>query len=193
MAKKTSMKDRPSSRRRRHAGKMLSKPENLTLFRIEKYAGTVFSQTVLARIVAAFVVLWLLFAAALFLADRSAADSTITSYGDALYWTVAAFSTAGIADTPKTGFSQLVGAVWIVIGSILFFGTIVATITGYFLRPTQRPVNQIIDTIEFNLERIDDLTVDELALLKKTSDSLIMHMERLKQKEEAAEAKGVGQ
>jgi len=97
-----------------------------------------------------------------------------------LYWGIAAFSTAGIADTPKSGISLILGGMWIIIGSILFFGTIVATVTTYFMRPLQRPHRQIIDTIEYNLEQLDELSVDDLDLLKETVDALIIHMERLK-------------
>ena len=126
------------------------------------------------------VITWMLFAAGLYLGERGAEGTTITSYGRALYWGIAAFSTAGIADMPVTGVSELIGAVWIVLGSMLFFGAIVATITAYFMRPLQRPSKQIIDTIEYNLEQLDDLTIEELELLKETTDSLIEHMERLK-------------
>ncbi|MDH3948940.1 MAG: two pore domain potassium channel family protein, partial [Gammaproteobacteria bacterium] len=81
---------------------------------------------------------------------------------------------------PRSGLSQVIGGVWIVLGSTLFFGTIVATITTYFLRPMKRPVRQIVDTIEYNLEQMDALSIEELDLLKKTTDNLIEHMERLK-------------
>jgi voltage-gated potassium channel len=81
---------------------------------------------------------------------------------------------------PVSGTSEIIGAIWIVIGSIVFFGAIVATITAYFMRPLQRPSKQIIDTIEYNLEQLDDLSVDELEVLKETTDSLIEHIERLK-------------
>jgi len=80
------------------------------------------------------------------------------------------------------GISELLGGIWIVLGSMLFFGAIVATITAYFMRPFQRPLKQIIDTIEYNLEQLDDLSVEELELLKETTDSLIEHMERLKER-----------
>jgi voltage-gated potassium channel len=100
---------------------------------------------------------------------------------------VAAFSTAGIADMPVNGISELIGAIWIVVGSVLFFGAIVATVTAYFMHPLQRPSKQIIDTIEYNLEQLDDLTVDELELLKQTVDTLIEHMVQLKQKQEKQE------
>lgn len=126
-------------------------------------------------------ILWLIFSAGFFFAERNAEGATITSYGDALYWGIAAFSTAGIADTPQSSLSQLIGSIWIVLGSVLFFGTIVATVTTYFMRPLHRPARQIIDTIEYNLEQLDNLSLEELDLLKETTDALILHMEHLKE------------
>lgn len=48
------------------------------------------------------------------------------------------------------------------------------------MRPMQRPSKQIVDTIEYNLEQLNDLTIEELEVLKETTDSLIEHMERVK-------------
>lgn len=59
-----------------------------------------------------------------------------------------------------------------------------ATITAYFMRPLQRPVRQIVETIEYNLEQLDDLSMEELDLLKDTTDALIIHMERHKELQE---------
>ena len=132
------------------------------------------------------VTLWLVFSAAMYQAEQGVKGTTIDSYGDALYWGVAAFSTAGIADAPISGISKLVGGLWIVLGSVLFFGTIVATVTTYFMRPMQRPHRKIIDTIEYNLEQLEELTVDELDLLKETVDTLIGHVERIKKKQSKA-------
>ena len=126
--------------------------------------------------------LWILFSAGLFFAERGAEGTTITSYGRALYWGVAAFSTAGIADMPVNGISEVIGGLWIILGSMLFFGAIVATVTAYFMRPLQRPSKQIIDTIEYNLEQLEDLSIEELEVLKETTDALIEHMERAKLK-----------
>jgi voltage-gated potassium channel len=138
------------------------------------------------------VVLWLIFSAGVYVTERGAEGTTISSYGRALYWGIAAFSTAGIADTPKAGASQILGGIWIVVGSLLFFGTIVATVTAYFMRPLQRPARQIIDTIEYNLEHLEDLSVDELNLLKETTDALIEHVERLKEQQPAGNAANEG-
>ena len=136
--------------------------------------------TPVVRMTFLLVALWMLFSAGIFLGEQGAEGTTITSYGKALYWGIAAFSTAGIADMPVTGISELIGAIWIIVGSLLFFGAIVATVTAYFMRPMQRPSKQIVDTIEYNLEQLDDLSIEELELLKETTDSLIEHMERLK-------------
>jgi len=148
--------------------------------RFWRFLDDVRKHTPFTRLLLLLVVLWLGFAAAIFIVERGADGATIDSYGKALYWGVAAFSTAGIADTPATDLGRLVGGIWIVIGSVLFFGAIVATVTGYFMRPLQRPHKQIIDTIEYNLEQLDQLGVDELDLLRETVDTLIDNVERLK-------------
>ena len=46
----------------------------------------------------------------------------------------------------------------------------------------QGPHKRIIDTIEYNLEQLDKLDADELDLLRETVDTLINHVENLKQK-----------
>ncbi len=51
------------------------------------------------------------------------------------------------------------------------------------MRPMQRPGKKIIDTIEYNLEQLNELTIDELDLLKETVDTLIIHVEHLKEKQ----------
>ena len=132
------------------------------------------------RMIGYLLILWLGFSAAIYLLEAGVTGASIRTPGDALYWGVAAFSTAGIADTPVSGAAKLLGGAWIVIGSMLFFGTIVATITTYFTRPMQRPHRRIIDIIEYNLEQLGDLDLDELDLLKETVDTLIEHVERIK-------------
>jgi voltage-gated potassium channel len=151
--------------------------------RFKRFIKDISAHTPFTKMVLLLIVLWLIFSAGVYLAERSIEGASIKSYGEALYWGVAAFSTAGIADTPISSTARLVGGLWIVLGSVLFFGTIVATVTSYFMRPMQRPHKKIIDTIEYNLEQLNDLTLDELDLLKETVDTLIVHVERLKNKQ----------
>ena len=150
---------------------------------MRRFLNDISVHTPFTRMVVLLVTLWMIFSAALYLSEQGIEASTIDSYGKALYWGVAAFSTAGIADTPASGLGRLLGGLWIVIGSVLFFGTIVATVTTYFVRPLQRPHKQIINTIEYNLEQLDDLDLSELELLKGTVDTLIVQVENLKQKQ----------
>lgn len=154
--------------------------------RFRNFLRDVSDHTPFARLIALLIVLWVLFAAGLYAVEPHNPGASITSLGAALYWGVAAFSTAGIADTPVTMAGRLIGGIWIVIGSMLFFGTIVATVTAYFMRPLQRPHKKIIETIEVNLEQLDDLTVEELDLLKATVDTLITHVEGLKERQRHA-------
>ena len=150
--------------------------------RFKRFLKDVSVHTPFIKMIFLLIVLWLIFSTALYMAERGVDGASINSYGEALYWGVAAFSTAGIANAPISTIGQLVGGLWIVIGSMLFFGTIVATVTTYFMRPMQRPHKKIIDTIEYNLEQLNDLTLDELDLLKETVDTLIVHVEHLKEK-----------
>ena len=148
--------------------------------RLRRFVRDVLAHTPFFKMILLLIALWLVFSAGVYWAESGVAGTTLTSYGRALYWGVAAFSTAGIADAPVSGAARLIGGLWIVLGSVLFFGTVVATITSYFLRPLQRPARQIVDTIEYNLEQLEDLSIEELDLLKETTDALIDHMERLK-------------
>ena len=146
----------------------------------KKFIRDLVTHTPVIKMTFLLVATWMLFSAGIFLGEQGAEGTTITSYGKALYWGIAAFSTAGIADMPVNGISEFIGAIWIILGSLLFFGAIVATVTAYFMRPLQRPSKQIINTIEYNLEQLNDLTIEELELLKETTDALIKHMENLK-------------
>jgi voltage-gated potassium channel len=151
--------------------------------RLKRFIKDIWVHTPFIKMIVLLVALWLCFSTILYFAERSTQGAAINSFGSALYWGVAAFSTAGIADTPQSSIGHLFGGIWIVVGSTLFFGTIVATVTTYFMRPLQRPGKKIIDTIEYNLEQLNELSIDELELLKETVDMLILHVEKLKNKQ----------
>jgi voltage-gated potassium channel len=159
--------------------------------RIRRFLREVISETPVAKMLILLIGLWVAFSLAFYLVERGAPDATIHGLIDALYWGIAAFSTAGIADTPVTTGGKLIGGIWIILGSMIFFGSIVATVTTYFMRPLQRPVRRIVDTIEYNLEQLDELTVEELEVLKETTDTLIGHMEGLKRQRDQTDGKGL--
>jgi len=53
----------------------------------------------------------MLFSAGKYFTESGAENTKITSYGKALYWGVAAFSTAVFADMPVNGISEFLGAI----------------------------------------------------------------------------------
>ena len=152
--------------------------------RFHKFIKDIIDRTVFVQMASLLAVLWLIFSAAMFISERYAENSPIRSLGDALYWGIAALSTAGIADSPISGISKLIGGTWIIVGSVLFFGIIVSTVTAYFMRPVQRPADRLVESIEFSLEELDQLSIDELDLLKDNVDTLIEHMEEIKSRRE---------
>jgi voltage-gated potassium channel len=152
--------------------------------KFNKFIRDIIDRTLFLQLASALGVLWLVFSAALFLAERGAVDSPIQSLGDALYWGIAALSTAGIADSPISGLSKLIGGTWIIIGSVMFFGIIVSTVTAYFMRPVQRPTDRLVESIESSLEELDQLSLEELDLLKDNVDNLIEHMEEIQNRRE---------
>ena len=147
--------------------------------KFSKFIKDIIDRTLFLQLASALGFLWLVFSAALFLAERGAANSPIQTLGDAMYWGIAALSTAGIADSPISGLSKLIGGTWIIIGSVMFFGIIVSTVTAYFMRPVQRPTDRLVESIESSLEELDQLSLEELDLLKDNVDNLIEHMEEI--------------
>lgn len=76
--------------------------------RIRRHAKTktflqdISSHTPFFLMVVALIVLWFTFSFAIYCIESGSKETTILSIGDALFWGIAAFSTAGIADTPNT-------------------------------------------------------------------------------------------
>ncbi|MFC1870835.1 ion transporter [Chloroflexota bacterium] len=118
--------------------------------------------------------LWLLSSLGLFLAERLV-NEQFHSYGNALWWTFTAMQTQGAnSPGPITTWGILIGATWSIIGTIIFFGVIIATVYAYYMVPRNRRHAQvIIDAIEYNLNEIDHLSVDELNTLKDTVANIV--------------------
>ena len=90
--------------------------------RFNRFVKDILTHTPFIKMVFLLIILWFCFSTGLYFAEKGIESANITTYGDALYWGIAAFSTAGIADTPQSNIAQLVGGIWIVLGSIIFLG-----------------------------------------------------------------------
>jgi len=131
-------------------------------------------QTPFLFMVPIILVLWLAFAGGLYWAEAGASASNIKSYGEALWDGVVLMTTAGTMTEPVTTAGHVVSAIWTVLGCIIFYGTIIASasayfllpLSSYFLLPLRGKQPKTIGTIQYNLGRIEELSEDEIESLK---------------------------
>lgn len=119
------------------------------------------------------VTLWLVSALGVYLAERLAHEQ-FYSYGYALWWTFTAMQTQGAnSPGPITPLGMMIGAIWSVVGTVTFFGVIIASIYAYYMVPRRRPSRAIVDALQYNLDEIEYLSVDELTALRDTVTSIV--------------------
>ena len=148
---------------------------------IVRLLKVIVTQTPFVPMISVIAILWLLFSTGFYFAEHGASGSGIEHYSDALWWGIVAMTTMGTAPIPVTGAGQIVGGIWAILGCIIFYGMIIASVTSYFMRPRQRPTKQIIATVQYNLEQLEDLSPEELEVLKATTNGLIdAHMRKVK-------------
>ncbi|MFQ5924414.1 MAG: ion channel [Dehalococcoidia bacterium] len=166
-------------RRRRPRRRLRIAPDIPEVFRILR---DIVTQTPLLPILSILLVLFLLFTTGLYFVERGVNES-LDSYGEALWWSIAAMQTMGsTANQPITTAGKTIGGIWAIVGTMLFFGAVIASVTAYFIYSRQRPSRQIIATVQYNLGRLEELSLDELEVLKETTDGLIdAQIGRLKQ------------
>jgi len=117
--------------------------------------------------------LWLLSSLGVYLAERPV-NEQFDSYGHAIWWTFTAMQTQGAnSPGPITPPGMVIGAIWSVVGTIAFFGVIIATIYAYYMVPRRRPSRVIIDALQYNLNEIEHLTVEELMALRDTVINIV--------------------
>ena len=117
--------------------------------------------------------LWLLSSLGIYLAERIV-NEQFHSYEYTLWWAFTAMQTQGAnSPGPLTSPGMLIGAIWSIVGTIAFFGVIIASIYAYYMVPRRRPSRVIVNALQYNLEELEYLTVDELAALRDTVTNIV--------------------
>ena len=167
-------------RRRRPRRRLRIAPDIPGVFRFIKRMTT---ETPLIPLTLALIGLWLIFSLGVYLAERDV-NEQINSYGYALWWSFTAMQTQGAnAPGPITAVGMLIGAIWSILSTIAFFGVIIGTLYAYFMLPRRRPSREIIGALQYNLEQLENLSVDELELLRDTTERIVnTQIGELKQK-----------
>ena len=126
-------------------------------------------------------VLLLLFSAGIYFAENGAAGSNVHSYGEALWDGVVLMTTAGTMTEPVTAVGHVLGAIWTILGCMLFYGAIIASasayfllpISSYFLLPRRGSQAKLIGTIQYNFGRLEELSLKDLETLKNATVDII--------------------
>ncbi|OLT01573.1 ion transporter [Pseudonocardia sp. CNS-004] len=91
-------------------------------------------------------------------AERNAPDASITTFGDAVWWTITTISTVGYGDRyPVTVEGRLVAASLMVAG-IALLGVVTASIASWFvenLRRTEAAVERELDEVSADVDRAE--------------------------------------
>jgi len=157
-------------KRRRPRRRLRITPDIPGVFRFIRRIAT---ETPLIPLILALVGLWLLFSWGVHLAEREVGGQ-ITSYGHALWWTFAAMHTQGAnSPGPVTALGIGIGSVWSILSTVAFFGAIIGTLYAYFMLPRRRPSREIVGALQYNLEQMEKLSVDELELLRDTTVRIV--------------------
>lgn len=132
------------------------------------------TQTPVLWFVGALAVLVVLGPVPVWLFERRAEDPDMDSYWVGLWWGVSAFSTIGHSGVEiHTPGGQIVGSVYSVISVSLFFGAGIAAFSSYFILTWRKPKRQVVDTVNYYLQRLDELSVEELRDLKDLTHGLL--------------------
>ena len=121
----------------------------------------------------------------IFLFERGEEGARVTSYWVGLWWAVSAFTTVGHSNIEVVSLGgRIVGSLFTIASVGLFFGSVLAAFSSYFLLTWRRPKRQLIDTITYYLQRIDELSPEELEDLDDMARGLLhTARERAEEKE----------
>ena len=142
---------------------------------IYEFFVEILTQTPVLWMFAALTLLVILAPIPIWLFERRADDAEMTSYWVGLWWAVSAFSTvghSGIAVVTVGG--RIVGSIYTIMSVSLFFGSVIAAFSSYFILTWRRPKRQMVDTINYYLQRIDELSAEEIVELEDMTRGLLL-------------------
>ena len=157
-------------RKRRPRRRLRMAPDVPAVFR---FLRQIVIETPLVPLILALIGLWLLFSWGVYLVEREVSEQ-LHSYSQALWWTFSAMHTQGAnSPGPITALGMLIGSIWSILSTVTFFGVIIGTFYAYFMLPRRRPSREIVGALQYNLQQLDKLSVDELEVLRDTTVQVV--------------------
>ncbi len=138
-----------------------------------RFFGDIIHETPFVPLCFVIIVIFLISSLGIFLAEQPV-NSQFDTFGHTLWWSFTAMQTQGAnSPGPITPLGMIIGAIWSIIGTVAFFGVIIATFYAYYVDTKRRPSKVIIDALQYNLEELYNLSVDELGALKDIVTNMV--------------------
>lgn len=111
-------------------------------------------------------------AVAVYDAERDAPDASITTFGDALWWTITTISTVGYGDRYPVTFEGRLIAASLMVAGIALLGVVTASIAAWFVENLRASGAETAEQVEGDLDRVQASLDAVLAQLTTISDRL---------------------
>lgn len=98
-------------------------------------------------------------------AERDLPDATITTFGDAVWWTITTVSTVGYGDRYPVTFEGRVVAGVLMVSGIALLGVVTASIASWFVENLRRVEEEVAEEIEDVAEDVERTEVTLTAVL----------------------------
>jgi voltage-gated potassium channel len=105
-------------------------------------------------------------------AERNAPDASITTFGEAVWWTITTISTVGYGDRYPVTLEGRVVAATLMVAGIALLGVVTASIASWFVENLRRTARDVEIEIGQDAERTEAQLAAVLAELRTVSSRL---------------------
>jgi voltage-gated potassium channel len=111
-------------------------------------------------------------AVAVYDAERDAPDASITTFGEALWWTITTISTVGYGDRYPVTFEGRLIAASLMVAGIALLGVVTASIASWFVENLRASRAETVERVEGDIDRVQASLDAVLGQLQTISDRL---------------------
>jgi voltage-gated potassium channel len=93
-------------------------------------------------------------------AERDAPNATITTFGDAVWWTLTTISTVGYGDRYPVTLEGRIVAASLMVAGIALLGVVTASIASWFVENLRRAAEQVAEDVEEVSDDVQEVSDD---------------------------------
>ncbi|OLT10932.1 ion transporter [Pseudonocardia sp. CNS-139] len=105
-------------------------------------------------------------------AERDAPEASITTFGEALWWTITTITTVGYGDRYPVTFEGRMVAASLMVAGIALLGVVTASIAAWFVETVRRTGAEVAEEVAEDVNRTEQQLTEVLAELRSVSARL---------------------